>query len=142
MPGTFHEAEFEVLNKSDQLILIGLQSVPSIRALKVFCESLPEERVAHSLWVVINRYDPELKGFTCAEIKRMLRVPRILSVANDYHAVTLSANQGQTLRDVSPKSPILRDLDRLLREILGLEKPDPKTRGKGLFRRALRTFMG
>ena len=54
MPGTFHAAEFEVLNASDQLILIGLQSVPSIRALRLFRETLPEERVAHSLCVVIN----------------------------------------------------------------------------------------
>lgn len=142
MPGAFQEAEFEVLKASDQIILVGLQSVPSIRALKALCETLPPERVVHSLWVVINRYNSDLKGFTCAEIQQMLGVPRILKVANDYNAVNLSANHGQTLRAVAPSSPILRDLDALLREILGLEKPDPKKSRKGLVRRVLKTLTG
>jgi Flp pilus assembly CpaE family ATPase len=142
MPGTFHAAEFEVLNASDQLVLIGLQSIPSIRALKLFRETLPEERVAHSLWVVINRYNPSLKGFTCAEIQQMLEVPRILTVANDYSAVNRCANQGRPLRQVTPSSPILRDLDELMREILGLDKPDPKAYRNGLVKRVLRTLTG
>jgi pilus assembly protein CpaE len=142
MPGAFQEAEFEVLKTSDQIVLVGLQSVPSIRALKALRETLPAERVVHSLWVVINRYNPDLKGFTCAEIQQMLGVPRILTVANDYNAVNLSANHGQTLREVAPSSPILRNLDGLLREILGLEKPNPKKFRNGLVGRVLKTLTG
>jgi Flp pilus assembly CpaE family ATPase len=103
---------------------------------------LPQERVMHSLWVVINRYNPGLKGYTSAEIQQMLAVPRILTVANDYSSVMLAANQGRTLRQIAPASHILRDLDGLLREILGLDKAEPKMFRKGLVGRVLRTLTG
>jgi Flp pilus assembly CpaE family ATPase len=59
VPGTFNDAECGVLYSADHVILVGLQNVPSIRALKRFCEMFPEERVNHSLWVAINRYNPQ-----------------------------------------------------------------------------------
>jgi pilus assembly protein CpaE len=114
MPGTFDELEFQVLRACEKVIVVGTQSVRSLKSLRLFCESLPEERLVHSLWVVLNRYNAGMKGFTCDEIKDMLGVARVLTVADDTQAVNLSINKGRPLRQVSPGTPILHDLDALV----------------------------
>ena len=40
MPGTFDELEFEVLKACDEVIVVANQTIPSIRSLKLFCETL------------------------------------------------------------------------------------------------------
>jgi pilus assembly protein CpaE len=142
MPGTFDELEFQVLKACDQVIVVATQSVPSLKSLKLFCESLPEERLIHSLWVVLNRYNPGMKGFTCAEIKDRLGVARVLTVANDFRAVSLSVNKGRPLRQVTPGTPILRDLDGLITQIMGLELNHSKTNGRGLLGRVFHSLKG
>jgi pilus assembly protein CpaE len=137
MPGTFDELEFRVLRSCEKVIVVGTQSVRSIKSLRLFCESLPEERLVHSLWVVLNRYNPAMKGFTCDEIKDMLGVARVLTVADDPQAVNLSINKGRPLRQVSPGTPILRDLDALIDDIMGLDRRQSRTNGRGLFGRML-----
>jgi pilus assembly protein CpaE len=119
MPGTFDELEFEVLKACDQVIVVANQTIPSIRSLRLFCESMSEERVVHSLWVVLNRYDPGMKGFTCEDVKDMLGVARVLTVTNDFHAANLAVNKGRPLRLVAPKTRMLRDIDRLVYELAG-----------------------
>jgi pilus assembly protein CpaE len=121
IPDAFHDAG-AVLDAADQILLIGLQSIPSIRALKLFCERHSDERINHTLCVVINRYNPQLKGFTAAEIREMLGVPRVSTIANDFRAVNLAINQGKPLRRVAPETPILHDLDVLIHSLLGLER--------------------
>ncbi len=93
MPGTLDDREFQVLRCCDHVIVVGTQNVPSIRSLKLFCGSLPDERLRHSLRVVINRYNPGMKGFTRDEVQQMLGIPQVLTVANDFHAVNLSVNK-------------------------------------------------
>jgi pilus assembly protein CpaE len=142
MPGTFDELEFQVLKTCDQVIVVATQSLPSLKSLKSFCESLPEERVVHSLWVVLNRYNPGMKGFTCEEIKQALGVARVFPIVNDLHAVNLSVNKGRPLREVAPGTVILRDLDSLIREIMGLDHVVSRTNGRGLFGRMLHAALG
>ncbi len=96
LPGTFDEREFEVLRACEKVVVVGTQNVRSIKSLRLFCESLPEERQVHSLWVVLNRYNPRMKGFTCDDIKEMLGVARVLTVADDPQAVQLSVRQGSS----------------------------------------------
>jgi len=136
MPGTFDELEFQVLRTCEKVIVVGTQSVPSLKSLSLFCESLPEERLVHSLWVVLNRYNPSIKGFTCDEIKEMLGVARVLTVANDFPAVHLAVNKGRPLRQVAPGTAILRDLDVLIDDIMSLDRRQSRN-GRGLFGRML-----
>jgi len=137
MPGTFDDLEFQVLSACDHVIVVGTQNVPSIRSLKLFCGSLPRERLIHSLWVVLNRYHPGLKGVSCDDVKQMLGVSHVLSVANDFQSVNLSVNKGRPLRQVAPRTPILHDLDVLITELLGLDRADAKTNGRGFLGRVL-----
>ena len=137
MPGTFDELEFQVLRACEKVIVVGTQSVRSLKSLRLFCESLPEERLIHSLWVVLNRYNPSIKEFACDEIKDMLGVARVLTVADDFQAVNLSVNKGRPLRQVSPGTPILSDLCALIDDLMGLERRQARRNGRGLFGRML-----
>jgi pilus assembly protein CpaE len=137
MPGTFDELEFEVLKACDQVIVVANQTIPSIKSLRLVCESLSEERVVHSLWVVLNRYDPSMKGFTCDDIKDMLGIARVLTIANDSHAANLAVNKGRPLRLVAPRTRMLSDLDRLMYELLGCEDQSLERNGQGFFGRVL-----
>ncbi|MFI5458353.1 MAG: CpaE family protein [Isosphaerales bacterium] len=137
MPGAFDDLEFQVLGVCDRVIVVGNQNVPSIRSLKLFCDSLPEERLVHSVWVVLNRYHRGVKGLTCDDVKQMLGVSHVLSIANDFKAVNLSVNKGRPLRQVAPGTPILHDLRVLIHEIMSLELDHSKTNGRGFLGRVL-----
>ncbi len=140
LPAGVDETQLELLHACDQILLVGLQTVPSIRAIKMFSDSLPRERVDNSLWVVINRYNPSLKGFGMGELQQMIGSPRLLTIANDYHSVNQAVNRGRPLRVVTPETPILRDIDRLIQQVLGLELPATSVNGNGIFRRMFRSF--
>jgi pilus assembly protein CpaE len=137
MPGTFDEVEFQVLRTCEKVVVVGMQSVQSLKSLRLFCESLPEERLVHSLWIVLNRYNPRMKGFTCDEIKEMLGVARVVTVADDCPAVNLAASRGRPLRQVAAGSAILRDLNALINDAMGLDRRSTPHNGRGLFGRML-----
>jgi pilus assembly protein CpaE len=134
VPGTFNDKDCGVLYCADHVILVGLQNVPSMRALKLFCEMFSQERLNHSLWVAINRYNPQLKGYTRTELKGMLGIPNLVTISNDYQAAIRAINQGEPLRKAAPETPILRDLDGLIHSLFGIEKQQSRKR-KGLFGR-------
>lgn len=137
LPGTFDQLEWEVLRSCDKVIVVGAQSMRSLKSLRLVCESLPEERLVHSLWIVLNRYNPALKGFTCDEVRDMLGVARILAVADDSPAVQLSVNKGRPLRQVAAGSQIVREIAALADDLLGLDRREPRANGRGLFGRML-----
>ena len=133
LPCTFQEVEFEVLSSADHIVLVGLQSVPSIRSLKLIRETLSADHVAMSLWVVINRYNPKLSGFKADEIKQLLDVPRVLTIADDLAAVNRSINQARTLRQAAPNTEVLSDIGSLIFELLGEYPIKPETNHRGHF---------
>ncbi len=136
VPSVYNAPDSEVLEMADQVILVGLQNIHSMRMLKLYCETFPTERMNHSLTIVINRYHPELKRFTADDFKDLLRVPKVLTIANDYRSVSQSINEGRPLRQAASQSPILRDLDVLIHALLGLERPQAnKPLGKRLMSR-------
>lgn len=137
LPGTFDELEFGVLRSCDKVVVVGTQDVRSLRSLRLLCESLPEDRVVHSLWVVLNRYKPDLKGFTCDEVREFLGVSRVVPVADDSRVVKLSANRGGPLRLVAPGTPILRDLGVLIDDLMGRDRREMRMHRPGLFGRML-----
>jgi pilus assembly protein CpaE len=142
MPGTFDELEFEVLKACDQVIVVANQTIPSIKSLRLVCESLSEERVVHSLWVVLNRYDPALKGFKCQDIKDMLGVARVLTISNDARAANLAVNKGRPLRLVAPGTRMLHDIDRLTYELMGTGDQPSVHLAQGFFGRVLSALKG
>lgn len=131
LPCTFQEVEFEVLSSADHIVLVGLQNVPSVRSLKLIRKTLSADHVAMSLWVVINRYNPNLTGFKAEELKQLLEVPRILTIADDLGAVNRSINQAQTLRQAVSHSEVLTDIGSLIFELLGEYPIKPENNHRG-----------
>jgi Flp pilus assembly CpaE family ATPase len=86
-----------------------------------------------------NRYDPHLKAYTHDKIREMLGAPNVVTISNDYNAAIHAINSGQPLRKAAPETPILRDLDGLIRSLLGVEE-EPAEKRNGLLRRVKRAL--
>lgn len=124
VPCTYDDMYFETLSSADQIMLVGEQKIPSIRTLKLVCEALERVDGLNKLNIVINRYDPRMPGFGVERLKGLLGKPEILTVANDYASVMASINHGRPLRQESPRSPALADIERLVRTLMNLtEQP-------------------
>jgi pilus assembly protein CpaE len=142
VPCNYGDLQFEVLAGADQIVLVGEQTIPSVRALKLMRDSLRLDGGEPPLHLVLNRYDPALEGFTAADLQRVLQVPLVTTVAADPTAVKTAANRGRPLRAVAPHSPALRDIDALVLSALGLgagPAPAP-AEGSGLFTRLVKAL--
>jgi pilus assembly protein CpaE len=140
VPCNFNDLFFEILCHADQVVLVGEQKVPSIRALKLVRETLGPER-ADRQQVVINRYDPRIEGFSLTDLDRLLGAGKLLRVSADVVGVTGAVNHGRVLRLEAPYSPALADISELARSLLGLvSTAHPPTNGPGLFGRLVRAF--
>ena len=118
VPCTYDDMYFETLAIADQIVLVGEQKIPSVRTLKLVCEALDRIDGLRKLHIVINRYDPKMPGFGADRLKNLLAKDEILTVSNDYASVMASINHGRPLRQESPRSPALADMDGLVRRLL------------------------
>jgi Flp pilus assembly CpaE family ATPase len=120
-----HGAFFEVLPAIDQVVLVAEQAVPSLRALGYAREILSEaEGLRQTL--LINRYDPNKEGFGVTHLQRLLRTPQLVTIANDYHAVSASLNEGRPLKLHSPNCRARGDIIRLAGMLLTPGQPVPQ----------------
>jgi pilus assembly protein CpaE len=114
VPCTYDATYFDTLNAADQVVLVGEQKVPSIRALQMIHTSLGDK--PHHL--LLNRYDPNLPGFGTDRLKTMLRVDELLTVANDYPSVNAAINQGLPLRLKEPRCKVLADVSTVAQRLV------------------------
>jgi pilus assembly protein CpaE len=113
VPCTFDDLQFETLALADQVVLVGLQSVPSVRTLNMVRDTLQREEGIRSLQLVINRYEPGLPNFSAEILASHLQVDRLHTIANDYPAVISSLNHGKLFRNGAPHSRVLADIRQL-----------------------------
>ncbi len=143
LPCTYDDMYFETLAASDQIILVGEQKIPSIRTLKLVCEALERIDGLKTLHIVINRYDAKMPGFGAERLKNLLGRSELLTVANDYASVMASINHGRPLRQESPRSPALMDMEKVVRKLMNLtDHPTatPTRGGEPIFGRLIRRF--
>jgi pilus assembly protein CpaE len=119
LPCTFDEHLFETLAVADRVLLVGTQTVASVRALQMVRDLLVREEGLQGLELVINRYDPSLAEFQANRLAQVLGVPKLWTVAADYPAVMAAANHGKPLREAAPHSPVVFDVHRLAGALLG-----------------------
>lgn len=118
VPCTYDDMYFETLAVADQIVLVGEQKIPSVRTLKLVCEALDRVDGLRKLHIVINRYDPKMPGFGADRLKNLLGKDEILTISNDYPSVMASINHGRPLRQESPRSPALTDIESLVRRLM------------------------
>lgn len=142
VPCTFDDHLFQTLALADEVVLVGAQSVSSVRTLKMFRDLLLREEGIQALRVVINRYEPALPGFDARRLAELLRVPRLVTVANDFPSILAAANRGKPLRQAAPQSPVLADVAALAADLLGAPPPARSTASPDQLERALQRVGG
>lgn len=117
-----------MLAASDEVILVGEQKIPAIRAITMLTEHIRRMEGQRGVFVVLNRYDPDLSGFQAGKLARIIEADGILTIANDYKAVNAAIEAGKLLKIAAPKSPALRGLTRLADLLQTYRDPDPRKR--------------
>jgi pilus assembly protein CpaE len=125
----------------NQVLLVAEQSVPSLRALGGARDLIVQPETLFRQSLVINRYDPNKEGFSVTHLQRLMKTPQLVTISNDYAAVSSAMNEGRPLRLMAPASRVVGDLHRLARLLVtsGQAPPPPvrKTSSLGRFVRSL-----
>jgi pilus assembly protein CpaE len=138
---TYDDVFFETLADSQTMVLVGEQKIPSVRSLKQVQEAVGRAGAGRDEHIVINRYDPKIPGFGVDRLLKVLDVPSLQTVAEDRAAVSACLNRGCTLRQESPRSRILADIDALADVLLPSDhRPKAEPRPSGLFGRLRRAI--
>jgi pilus assembly protein CpaE len=125
VPCTFDDLQFETLALADQVVLVGVQSVSSVRTLKMVRDTLEREEALRDMCLVINRYEPSLPGFSAARLAELLQAPQVLTVANDYPSVMTAVNHGKPLGLTVPHSRARADIRHLASTLVGGQPAAP-----------------
>lgn len=129
IPWTFDDHYLEILSAADQVILVAEQRIPSIRNLQLVLDGLGVNRASECI-VVLNRYDPQMRGFTTTELTELVKMSRVVTVRNDPK-IPEALNNGRALHVHAVDASALDDLEALQRLLTageGSEKPAPAPR--------------
>jgi pilus assembly protein CpaE len=119
VPCTYDDFQFEALGIAGQIVLVGEQSISSIRSLKLILDTLRPGRSPQTFHVVMNRYDAKTEGLTVGKLEKALGLTSIRPIPDDRPGVLLAANEGKLLRQLNPKSAVLAGIDGLVDDLLG-----------------------
>jgi pilus assembly protein CpaE len=133
VPCTYDELYFEAIAGAGQAVLIGEQTLPSIRALKLVHDAIGRNprRRDH---LVVNRYEPKKKGFHVENLLKPLEVSSLMTVVRDDEAMSRALGHGCTLRLALARSPALSDIGALA-DLLLDRNAQPPAKPLGLFGR-------
>jgi pilus assembly protein CpaE len=125
VPSTYDAVYFEALTVADRAVLVGEQSVPSVRALSLLRDALRREAPDLVQHPVINRYDPDREGFRAPDLAEFLRVPELVTIPADGEVVKAALDAGRPIRLQSPDSPALEAIDSLALAVVGRPAQQP-----------------
>jgi pilus assembly protein CpaE len=138
VPCTYDDIYFETLATASRTVLIGEQKLPSIRALKMVREAIARNSGTEHL--VINQYDPKIKGFTIDRLLKPLGVTNLQTISRDDPGMSVAMEAAKTLRLASPRSTALADIVALADDVMALA-PAVRKKPKGLFSRLGRALV-
>ncbi|MGA7103733.1 MAG: AAA family ATPase [Candidatus Deferrimicrobiaceae bacterium] len=135
-PHQFDERTLTALEMSDQILLVTLLNIPSLKntlkCLELFGRiGLRDDRVR----LLISRYLPS-DEIPKEKIEGILKLPVSFTIPNDYPAVISSVNRGKLLREIAPDKEVTRSFRRMADLLLGpvtVKKPVTEERKRGLF---------
>jgi Flp pilus assembly CpaE family ATPase len=119
VPCSYDEFQFKALGNASQIVLVGEQSIASIRTLKLILDTLRPGPREHTFHVVINRYDPKMDGLTVVNLQKVLGLDNIRTIPDDRAGVLAAANEGKFLHQLNPHSPVLTGINELVGTLLG-----------------------
>ncbi len=95
VPCTYDEFQFEALGSASHIVLVGEQSIASIRTLKLILDALRPGPGHHTFHVLINRYDAKMDGLTAANLEKVLGLESVITVPDDRPGMLAAANGGK-----------------------------------------------
>lgn len=119
VPCSFDDLQFETLALADMVVLVGVQTISSMRTLKMVRDTLEREEGIRGIRFVINRYEASVPGFSATRLAELLQVPSVHTVTNDYPSVMSALNHGKPLRLAAPHARVLADIRVLARSLSG-----------------------
>jgi pilus assembly protein CpaE len=140
VPCTYDDFQFQVLGSANHVILVGEQSITSIRTLKLILDAHAAGAGSPSYHVVMNRYNPAIRGLGLPDLQRVLGLAMIHTIPDDRLAVLAAANEGRLLRQINPHSPVLAAIDSLLDSLLGGAANGKQAASKNLVYRLFHPF--
>jgi MinD-like ATPase involved in chromosome partitioning or flagellar assembly len=124
LPCTFDDPYFQMAAAADEVVLLADQELPALRSMKLALEAfagLPKARLPH---VVVNGYDPHVKGLTRDDLRQYLQVREVWTIAADFQL----AQQARPWRQAAPRSPATVDMNRIAHALLGARDQEEAAR--------------
>jgi pilus assembly protein CpaE len=123
MPYDFGQTYLGAFAASDQILLVGEQTVPSVHDLRIVRDSLEKGTVDAKRHYVISRFDFSDDQFSTERLKEIFQTDQVWPVSNDRLAFRSAMNEGKTLRGMFSHSAAVRDVQQLAAALFGLNKP-------------------
>jgi pilus assembly protein CpaE len=139
----FSDVNLEVFDLADQIFVVVLLNLPSIRAaqrcLDVF-RQLNYLRDQEKVRLIVNRYLPQ-KDIGIEQLEEALHYPVYWRIPNDYANMSDAINAGMPVAEIDPEAEVTRSYDQLAGELAGLEAHvvnDDAKANKGFLEKILR----
>jgi len=139
-PQDFDERSLHILDHADPIVLVTTPDVPAMNHARMQLDLL--ERLGHrheSIRVVVNRIDRSASVSETAAREFLGRSVDV-SVPNDYARASGCVNEGRTLSDMAPRSPLTKAMKNLAQrsyEWCGLQPPQNNNARPGLMGRLM-----
>jgi pilus assembly protein CpaE len=140
VPATYDDLYFETLASANQTVLVGEQTLPSVRALKLVHETLAETKKSGDIdQIVINRFDPKNTAFAPDRLLKPIGTSSLLTIACDNAATSAALEKGCPIRLVNPRSQVMADIVALT-QMLVSPPATPIASAPGILSRMRRVF--
>jgi pilus assembly protein CpaE len=119
----FDDHSLAALDMADRIALVLTQDVPAVRRASRVTQLF--RKLGYSdrkVQIVINRHSPKA-AVPEAEIERVLGVPIIAHVRNDFEKINKALDEGALLHDVARGTGVARDVEALAARLTGEQLP-------------------
>jgi pilus assembly protein CpaE len=117
IPCTLDSLYFDALAKANQVVLVADQTLPAIHNLTKIRQTLEREEGIKIDRLLINKYDPNVKGYSAQALSELLKIPNVMTIESDSTTVNGALNRGYPWRVHAPGSKVLHELDHVLEQL-------------------------
>ena len=117
LPADYSDTSVLVADRAELVLLVATPDVPALHHTSVQIDLL--RRLGHDparIRTVFNRYDKNA-AVSDSEANSFLGRPVDAVLPNEYARASACVNEGRTLHDTAPKSPIARGFERLATDV-------------------------
>lgn len=109
-----------VLGAVDQVVIVSELTVPSLHAAADMCREIDVLRgEANKAHLVLNRMFKKQQfraGFPVEKAEQAIERKIDITITSDWDAARTAVNLGRPIADVKPKSPLVSDVDNMVRQ--------------------------